>query len=143
MINEKLLLSKTFSKQLNIGSALSTFIENILGVFGDGTTVLERKPITFSEYFYVELITFSNGCQVRTSLRRDPVTFEIAALAFSEPNQAYLSKLDSEELSMMCSLVKKERTQIINQKYSEVDQKELDTISSLLAKLKIITGEIL
>lgn len=143
MINEKLLLSKTFSKQLNIGTALSTFIENILGVFGDGTVVFDRKPITFSEYFYVELITFSNGCQVRTSLRRDPTTLEIDALAFSEPNQAYLSKLDSAELSMMCSLVKKERAQIVGQKYSEVDQKELDIISSLLAKLKIITGEII
>lgn len=143
MISEKLLLSKKFSKQLNIGTALSTFIENILEIFGDGTSVFERKPITFSEYFYVELITFSNGCQVRTSLRRDSETFEIEAIAFSEPNQSYLAKLETDELSMMCSLAKKERERMVNQKYSDVNQKELEVLTSLLAKMRIITGEII
>ncbi|MEI5993989.1 hypothetical protein [Candidatus Enterococcus mansonii] len=143
MIQEKLLLSKTFSKQLNIGTALSNFIESILDIFGEKTTVFERRPITFSEYFYVELITFSNGFQVRTSLERDPETFEIKATAYSEPNHGYLSNLSLEELSIMRSLVKQERELIINQKYSTVDQNELDIVSSLLMKLKIITGEII
>ncbi|MFD1901232.1 hypothetical protein [Enterococcus termitis] len=143
MIQEKLLLSKTFSKQLNIGTALSNFIENILEIFGDKTTVLERRPITFSEYFYVELITFTNGFQVRTSLRRNPKTFEIEAKVYSEPNHSYLSELTIEELSVMRSLVKRERDHIIKQKYSDVDQSELDVISSLFMKLKIITGEII
>lgn len=143
MIQEKLLLTKTFSKQLNIGTALSNFIENILEIFGDKTTVLERRPITFSEYFYVELITFTNGFQVRTSLKRNPTSFEIEAKAYSEPNHAYLSNLTIEELSMMRSLVKKEREQVIEQRYSEVDQGELAVLSSLFMKLKIITGEII
>lgn len=143
MTQEKLLLSKTFSKQLNIGTALSNFIGNILEIFGEKTTVYERRPITFSEYFYVEMITFSNGFQIRTSLKRNPETFQIEAFAYSEPNHVYLSNLTTEELNAMYQLVKKERETILNQKYSEVDQKELDVLSSLLMKMKIITGEII
>ena len=143
MIQEKLLLTKTFSKHLNIGTALSNFIEIILETFGDKTAVLERRPITFSEYFYVELITFTNGFQVRTSLRRSSKNFEIKAEVYSEPNHAYLSNLTVDDLSMMHSLVKKERELITEQKYSEVNQNELEVLSSLFMKLKIITGEIL
>jgi hypothetical protein len=143
MIQEKLLLDKTFSKQLNIGTALSNFIDDILEVFGEKTIVIERKPITFSEYFYVELITFSNHFKVRTSLKRNPDTLDIEAKAYSEPNHSYLSNLTLEELSVMRLLVKKEREHIIEQKYADVNQNELELISSLLMKLKIITGEII
>lgn len=143
MTQEKLLLSKSFSKQLNIGTALSNFLENILDIFGGKTTVYERRPITFSEYLYVEMITFSNGFQIRTSLKRNPETFEIQAFAYSEPNHVYLSKLTSEELNVMYLLVKKEREKIMNRKYSEVDQRELEVMTSLLMNLKVITGEII
>ncbi|MBO0447251.1 MULTISPECIES: hypothetical protein [Enterococcus] len=143
MTQEKLLLSKTFSKQLNIGTALSNFIDNILEIFGEKTSVYERRPITFSEYLYVEMITFSNGFQIRTSLKRNPETFEIDAFAFSEPNHVYLSNLTSEELYLMYSLVKKERENMLNQKYADVDQQKLEVLSSLLMNLKVITGEII
>lgn len=143
MTQEKLLLSKTFSKQLNIGTALSNFIDNILEIFGEKTSVYERRPITFSEYLYVEMITFSNGFQIRTSLKRNPETFEIDAFAFSEPNHVYLSNLTSEELYLMYSLVKKERENMLNQKYADVDQQKLEVLSSLLMNLKVIIGEII
>ncbi|MBM7690225.1 hypothetical protein BCR24_15460 [Enterococcus ureilyticus] len=143
MTQEKLLLSKTFSKQLNIGTALSNFIDNILEIFGEKTSVYERRPITFSEYLYVEMITFSNGFQIRTSLKRNPETFEIEAFAYSEPNHVYLSNLTSEELYLMYSLVKKERENMLNQKYADVDQQKLEVLSSLLMNLKVITGEII
>ncbi|WP_430606986.1 hypothetical protein IGJ55_000008 [Enterococcus sp. AZ170] len=143
MTQEKLLLSKTFSKQLNIGTALSNFIDNILEIFGEKTSVYERRPITFSEYLYVEMITFSNGFQIRTSLKRNPETFEIEAFAYSEPNHIYLSNLTSEELYLMYSLVKKERENMLNQKYADVDQQKLEVLSSLLMNLKVITGEII
>lgn len=143
MTQEKLLLSKTFSKQLNIGTALSNFIDSILEIFGEKTSVYERRPITFSEYLYVEMITFSNGFQIRTSLKRNPETFEIEAFAYSEPNHVYLSNLTSEELYLMYSLVKKERENMLNQKYADVDQQKLEVLSSLLMNLKVITGEII
>lgn len=142
MIKEKLLLSKVFSKQLNIGTALSYFIEDILSILGENVIVLERNPITFSEYFYVELIIFSNDSKIRTSLRRIPETLDIEAMAFSEPNVAYLSTLTTEELSVMCSLVKEKYHQLENQKYWEVDKKEIEVVNGLLNKLQVITGEI-
>lgn len=142
MLNEKLITSKVFSKQLNIGTALSYFINDILYILGENVSVLERKPITFSEYFYVELIIFSNNCKIRTRLRRIPDTLEIEAMAFSEPNIAHLSTLTIEELSLICSLVKEQHHILECSKYMDVNKHEMLFIHSLLNKLQVITGEL-
>lgn len=142
MLNEKLIATKIFSKQLNIGTALSYFIDDILYILGDNVSVLERKPITFSEYFYVELIIFSNHCKIRTRLRRTPDTLDIEAMAFSEPNSAHISTLTTEELSFMCSLIKEQHHKLESSKYMDVNKHEMFIVHSLLNKLQVITGEI-
>lgn len=142
----KLVLTEEYPRQQNLGTALSTFIDRISQFYGGNIKVIDRKPISHSEYFYVEILLFSNGIQLKTTLNRDPETFEITATAHREPNYNYLSKFTDEDFDLLCILAIQRSLKLTtipggNNELASHEIEEEKQLSYLIPKLMIVTGQ--
>lgn len=142
----KLLLTEEYPRQQNLGTALSTFIDRISQFYGGHINVIDRKPISHTEYFYVEILVFSNGIQVKATLQRDPETFEITATAHREPNYNYLSQINDEEFDFLCHLAILRMAELrplpgMERTLEEYEQQEAELLNVLVRKLMIVTGQ--
>ncbi|MGL9757230.1 hypothetical protein [Enterococcus sp. DIV2324] len=142
----KLLLTEEYPRQQSIGTALSSFIDRLSVFFGGHVTVIDRKPISHTEYFYVEVLLFSNGLQIKATVQRDPETFEITATAHRESNYTYLSQFTDEEFDFLCHLAITRMAEVqplpgLERKLEIDEQEEIDLLNGVIPKLLILTGQ--